>query len=303
MADGRRPTPRSARSHRAEGRVQAAQHVLLRLHEEHLEGWHLHQDGEAAGHRHDLPVQADAARAVGAARASRRGALGGEGRRSRCRRRSPAGHEAGMGIKFVYDSADQRDQLEQIVEKMMTDSLGPLIYSRLVKKRPTAASRDSRRASVANQSSASTEDPAREAQPMNISSPPARARVPVAKRAARQADRKGWGGSPRRCGGEVARDDGRHHEAVAAEAADDVEAGHAGQLADDRVAVGADVVGPRPLAHDLDVRRAAASARPARAPSWSGTPAASRGGPRRRRRPRSGIEMPPTSSPRSDCET
>ena len=46
----------------------------------------------------------------------------------------PAGHEAGMGIKFVYDSPDQRDQLEQIVERMMTDSLGPLIFSRLVKK-------------------------------------------------------------------------------------------------------------------------------------------------------------------------
>ena len=45
-----------------------------------------------------------------------------------------AGHEPGMGIKFVYDSTEQRDQLEQIVEKMMTDSLGPLIYSRLVKK-------------------------------------------------------------------------------------------------------------------------------------------------------------------------
>ena len=46
----------------------------------------------------------------------------------------PAGHEPGMGIKFVYDSAEQREQLEQVVEKMMTDSLGPLIFSRLVKK-------------------------------------------------------------------------------------------------------------------------------------------------------------------------
>ena len=46
----------------------------------------------------------------------------------------PEGHEAGMGIKFVYDHPDQRDQLEQIVERMMTDSLGPLIFSRLVKK-------------------------------------------------------------------------------------------------------------------------------------------------------------------------
>ena len=45
-----------------------------------------------------------------------------------------AGHEAGMGIKFVYDSADQRKGLELVVERMMVDSLGPLIYSRLVGK-------------------------------------------------------------------------------------------------------------------------------------------------------------------------
>jgi type IV pilus assembly protein PilZ len=44
------------------------------------------------------------------------------------------GHEPGMGIKFVYESIDQREQLEQIVERMMVDSLGPLIVSRLVKK-------------------------------------------------------------------------------------------------------------------------------------------------------------------------
>jgi type IV pilus assembly protein PilZ len=44
------------------------------------------------------------------------------------------GHEPGMGIKFVYDSADQRRALEQVVERMMVDSLGPLIYSRLVKQ-------------------------------------------------------------------------------------------------------------------------------------------------------------------------
>ena len=43
-----------------------------------------------------------------------------------------AGHEPGMGIKFVYDSADQRRNLERIVERMMVDSLGQLIYSRLV---------------------------------------------------------------------------------------------------------------------------------------------------------------------------
>lgn len=50
----------------------------------------------------------------------------------------PDGHEPGMGIKFVYDSIDQREQLEHIVEQMMVDSLGPLIVSRLVKKKPKA---------------------------------------------------------------------------------------------------------------------------------------------------------------------
>src|SRR4029079_7425530 len=45
-----------------------------------------------------------------------------------------AGHEAGMGIKFVYDTADDGDQLEQIGDRMMTASVGPLIFSRLVKK-------------------------------------------------------------------------------------------------------------------------------------------------------------------------
>jgi len=49
----------------------------------------------------------------------------------------PEGDAAGMGIKFVYESAEQREALEQIVEKMMTDSLGPLIFSRLVKKPKT----------------------------------------------------------------------------------------------------------------------------------------------------------------------
>jgi type IV pilus assembly protein PilZ len=48
----------------------------------------------------------------------------------------PADHEPGMGIRFVYEASDQRQQLEEIVEKMMIDSLGPLIFSRLVKKQP-----------------------------------------------------------------------------------------------------------------------------------------------------------------------
>ncbi len=44
-------------------------------------------------------------------------------------------HELGMGIRFVYDNAEQRLALERIVEKMMVDSLGQLIYSRLVRDR------------------------------------------------------------------------------------------------------------------------------------------------------------------------
>jgi type IV pilus assembly protein PilZ len=48
----------------------------------------------------------------------------------------PADHEPGMGIRFVYEGNDRRQALEELVEKMMIDSLGPLIYSRLVKKPP-----------------------------------------------------------------------------------------------------------------------------------------------------------------------
>src|SRR4029077_6842943 len=82
----------------------------------------------------------------------------------------PEGHEAGMGIKFVYDSAEQREALEQIVEKMMTDSLGPLIYSRLVKKPKTNY-------------------------PRNRASPQlGRGGAPPAKRLARQVDTNSWAG-------------------------------------------------------------------------------------------------------------
>ena len=45
-----------------------------------------------------------------------------------------ADHEPGMGIRFVYDGDEQRHNLEEVVERMMVDSLGPLIYSRLVGK-------------------------------------------------------------------------------------------------------------------------------------------------------------------------
>jgi type IV pilus assembly protein PilZ len=49
----------------------------------------------------------------------------------------PAGHETGMGIRFVYETPDQRHALERVVEKMMVDSLGQLIYSRLVSEHPS----------------------------------------------------------------------------------------------------------------------------------------------------------------------
>jgi len=48
----------------------------------------------------------------------------------------PADHDPGMGIRFVYDDDQHRNRLEQVVEKMMVESLGPLIYSRLIKKSP-----------------------------------------------------------------------------------------------------------------------------------------------------------------------
>jgi type IV pilus assembly protein PilZ len=43
-------------------------------------------------------------------------------------------HEAGMGIRFIYDGAHERSALEGVVEKMMIDSLGQLLYSKLMGK-------------------------------------------------------------------------------------------------------------------------------------------------------------------------
>jgi type IV pilus assembly protein PilZ len=43
-------------------------------------------------------------------------------------------HEPGMGIRFIYDTPDERAQLEGAVEKMMIDSLGQLLYSKLMGK-------------------------------------------------------------------------------------------------------------------------------------------------------------------------
>jgi type IV pilus assembly protein PilZ len=41
-------------------------------------------------------------------------------------------HEAGMGIRFIYDTPAERTALEMVVERMMIDSLGQLLYSKLM---------------------------------------------------------------------------------------------------------------------------------------------------------------------------
>jgi type IV pilus assembly protein PilZ len=46
---------------------------------------------------------------------------------------APHEHEPGMGIRFVYEAPEELAGLERTVEKMMVDSLGQLIYSRLVR--------------------------------------------------------------------------------------------------------------------------------------------------------------------------
>ncbi|MFO0693605.1 MAG: TIGR02266 family protein [Polyangiales bacterium] len=46
--------------------------------------------------------------------------------------------EAGMGIGFVYASEAERSRIEAIVEDLMVDSLGPVIYEKLMGKAPRA---------------------------------------------------------------------------------------------------------------------------------------------------------------------
>ena len=40
--------------------------------------------------------------------------------------------DPGMGIQFQYDNDRQREVMERIVEKLMVDSLGQLLYSKLM---------------------------------------------------------------------------------------------------------------------------------------------------------------------------
>ncbi len=41
-------------------------------------------------------------------------------------------HEPGMGIRFIYADDAERQGIEQVVEKLMIDSLGQLLYSKLM---------------------------------------------------------------------------------------------------------------------------------------------------------------------------
>jgi len=44
------------------------------------------------------------------------------------------GREPGMGIRFQYDSDEERAGIEELVERLMVDSLGQLLYSKLMEQ-------------------------------------------------------------------------------------------------------------------------------------------------------------------------
>lgn len=43
--------------------------------------------------------------------------------------------DPGMGIGFVYDSEADRDKIANVVEKLMVDSLGPVLYDKIMGQR------------------------------------------------------------------------------------------------------------------------------------------------------------------------
>lgn len=45
---------------------------------------------------------------------------------------------SGMGIGFIYDTPDVRTRIENIVEKLMVESLGPVLYEKILGKKPTS---------------------------------------------------------------------------------------------------------------------------------------------------------------------
>jgi type IV pilus assembly protein PilZ len=55
---------------------------------------------------------------------------------------SEAADEPGMGIRFLYENTRQREVMERIVEKLMVDSLGQLLYSKLMQHSREARERE-----------------------------------------------------------------------------------------------------------------------------------------------------------------
>ncbi|MEZ4272258.1 MAG: hypothetical protein R3C68_12775 [Myxococcota bacterium] len=50
-------------------------------------------------------------------------------------RQRPNNPEMGMGIRFIFDSLDEGSRFESEVAQLMTDSLGPDLYRKLIKER------------------------------------------------------------------------------------------------------------------------------------------------------------------------
>lgn len=44
------------------------------------------------------------------------------------------GEEAGMGIRFVWTDESRRSEFETVVERLMSDSLGPLVAGKLLRR-------------------------------------------------------------------------------------------------------------------------------------------------------------------------
>jgi len=49
-------------------------------------------------------------------------------------KQKPEVEELGMGIRFLYDDDGQRDRFESLVEDLMKDSLGEVVYKRLLER-------------------------------------------------------------------------------------------------------------------------------------------------------------------------
>jgi type IV pilus assembly protein PilZ len=47
---------------------------------------------------------------------------------------NPSGEEPGMGIRFVWGEEQERTAFEETVEQLMSDSLGPLVAHKLLRK-------------------------------------------------------------------------------------------------------------------------------------------------------------------------